>query len=151
MFSKMCISRPNRIVSCHFTMRRSAHAHHIHLNLFYKTVLWFCPVHSHQYAHSLTLTHTHSFTRPSIHEAHTHTVQTHDTHKQERMYFSFSSIISLQHDHMEKWWVHLRPNKKKYLQSVVVVVPNGSYTARAAAKVIFTDRVFLWMMCVSVS
>lgn len=79
----------------------------------------------------------HPFTENKLTHARSH------YHEQEWMCFSFFFFFchfvfvfvqlfrELQHDRTEKWWVHLRPNKKKCLQSVVAVVPNGSYARQS--------------------
>lgn len=131
--------RPNRIVSCHFILHRNAQALSSRRFFFFFS--------SNRFTNSCRAlvsffrinTPIHSLIHPSIHGAQTRTYARSHYREQEWicvfpfLFFSHFGFVfvqlfgELQHDHTEKWWVHLRPNKKKCLQSVVAVVPNGSY------------------------
>lgn len=134
--------RPNRIVSCHFILHRNAQA----LSSRCFSIYFFSSI---QQIHKISCrgfvsfirlnTPIHSLIHPSIHAQLTNTSTRTSPLSPTRLnvfflffFFHYGFVFvqlftELQHDHTEKWWVHLRPNKKKCLQSVVAVVANGSY------------------------
>lgn len=140
--------RTNRIVSCHFILRRNTHAY-IYRRFFLSNIF---AISCYGFV-SLSYINTPilSLTHPSIHSISMER-SAYIRHSPTRMIvflpFLFRSGVRSAVREMMRWWVHLRPNKKKCLQSVVVVVSNGLfhiYHARLSKQ--FSSRFLMNYVC----